>query len=75
MKINTSELYNEKCTDVVILAMISISRSIENFPFPSVMTDDGEALQVIEMVGDSFSSFEDKDRHFGLAYKEDIGRD
>ena len=63
MKINTSELYNEKCTDVVILAMISISRSIENFPFPSVMTDDGEALQVIEMIGDSFSSFEDKDNY------------
>lgn len=59
MKINSSQLYNEACLDVVVVTIFSLSRSIKDFPFPNVNMTEEDASEVIKMVDDSFDKLEE----------------
>ncbi len=58
MKINLNEMYNEKCSDVALTTIFSLSRCIKGFPFPNVIKNEATANRIIEIVNEQFESFE-----------------
>ena len=60
MKVHLNELYDEKCSDVVIANTFSVSRCIKDFTFPNKIIIEDQAKDIIKCVRDIFENLEDK---------------
>ncbi|MGP1438630.1 MAG: hypothetical protein ACTTKH_06115 [Treponema sp.] len=59
MKVHLNELYDEKCSDVVISATFSLLRSIKGFTFPNKTIQYSQAEDVINCVRNVFENMEE----------------
>jgi len=60
MKVHLNELYDEKCSDVVIYSTFSLSRCIKEFIFPNKLVDVNQSEEIIKCVLDVFENLKDK---------------
>ena len=63
MKVQLNELYNEKCSDIVIGTTFSLLRCIAGFNFPNKIIQMTEATEVISSVRDVFERMEGKENY------------
>ena len=61
MKVLLNELYDEKCSDVVIHSIFSVSRAIKGFTFPNKLMEEGESEDIVNCVRNAFKTLENKD--------------
>lgn len=63
MKLHLNELYNEKCSDVVISTTFSLSRCITGFNFPDKIIYAKEATDIISSVLSEFEDMPEKEKY------------
>jgi putative ATP:guanido phosphotransferase swol_2368 len=60
MKVYLNELYDEKCSDVVIDTTFSISRCIKGFTFPNKLITTSQSEYIIKSVHDAFNTMKEQ---------------
>ena len=63
MKVHLNELYNEKCSDIVISTIFSLSRCINGFVFPNKIIDNTEAQAIIKHVCSALEKIDTKNEY------------
>lgn len=63
MKIHLKELYDEKCSDVVIHSTFSISRCLKGFIFPNKFSTISQSEEIIKSIRNVFENIEDKNNY------------
>ena len=63
MKVHLNELYNEKCSDVVISTTFSLYRCINGFAFPNKIIDKTQAEDVIKCIRFIIEKMDTKDEY------------